>query len=258
MRRHRRERTDVIRRHRHDCARGRLPKQRRGVPERYRDVARFRKIDTHAEPRVEAAFCKRYREPAFGAVVRRPDEAGADRVDQQLLERALAIEVQCRRFASDQIVQKSQILAASELAPIIAEEHHPIAHGAELTSHRLARVLEQADDADHRRRIDRLAVGLVVEADVATSDRNIERATRVADPADGFRKLPHDLRALGIAEVEVVGGADRFAASAGDVAGRLGDCQHRAAVRIEITEAAAAIDGNRQTTIAAFDPDDPR
>ena len=70
-------------------------------------------------------------------------------------------------------------------------------------------VLDQPDHAEDRRRIDRLAVGLVVEADVAAGDRHVERAARVGDALDGLDELPHDLGPLGVAEVQAVGGADR-------------------------------------------------
>ena len=59
--------------------------------------------------------------------------------------------------------------------------------------------------------IDRLAVGLVVEADVAAGDRDVERAARLGDALDRLDELPHDLRPLRVAEVQAVGGADRHA-----------------------------------------------
>jgi hypothetical protein len=67
------------------------------------------------------------------------------------------------------------------------------------------------------------AVGLVVERDVAGDDREVERAAGLADAFDGADELAHDLRALGIAEVEVVGGRERQGARRGEVAPALGD-----------------------------------
>ena len=43
--------------------------------------------------------------------------------------------------------------------------------------------------------IDRVAVGLVVQADVAAGDRHAKRAAGLADALDRLRKLPHDRRA---------------------------------------------------------------
>ena len=96
------------------------------------------------------------------------------------------------------------------------------------------RMLEQADDADDRRGIDRPAVRLVVQADVAAGDRHAERAAGLADALDGLRELPHDRGPLGVAEVEAVGRAERTGAGAGDVARRFGHREHRAAPRVEI------------------------
>ena len=73
------------------------------------------------------------------------------------------------------------------------------------------RIIDDADDADHRSRIDRLAVGLVVEADVAAGNRRIEGAARLGDPFDRLDELPHDLGTFGIAEVQAVGRTDRHA-----------------------------------------------
>ena len=69
---------------------------------------------------------------------------------------------------------------------------------------------------------------------------NVERTAGVADAANRLGELPHDLGPLGIAEVQVVGRADRLAAGARDVARRLGHREHRAAIRIEVAEAAVA------------------
>ena len=71
-------------------------------------------------------------------------------------------------------------------------------------------VVEHADAADRRRRQDAAAVGLVVERDVAGDDREIERPAGLADAADAADELAHDLRPLGIAEIEVVGDGERL------------------------------------------------
>jgi hypothetical protein len=42
-------------------------------------------------------------------------------------------------------------------------------------------------------------------------------------PFDGHDQLAHDLRAFGIAEIEVVGGGQRFGAGGGEVAPAFGD-----------------------------------
>ena len=145
----------------------------------------------------------------------------------RLLQRRFALQIERRRHARPRVLcMRRQVFAAAELAEIIAQQDHRGAGRLERARHGLRRVLEQADDAEHRRREDRAAFGFVVEADVAAGDRDVERPARVADAADRFADLPHDLRPLGIAEVEVVGRADRLAAGARDVARRLGDGEH--------------------------------
>ena len=65
--------------------------------------------------------------------------------------------------------------------------------------------LQQAHAADGRCRQDRAAVVLVVERHVAGDDRKIERARGLANAADTADQLSHDLRPLGIAEIQIVG-----------------------------------------------------
>ena len=143
--------------------------------------------------------------------------------------------------APHQAVDDLQVLAAAELAAISRRAGRWRRRCLGTPRQHARRVLDQPDDADDRRRIDRLAVGLVVEADVAAGDRDVQRAARVGHAFDRLDELPHDLGPLGVAEVQAVGRADRDAAGAGDVARRLGDRQHRAAPRIEVAVAAVAV-----------------
>ena len=129
--------------------------------------------------------------------------------------------------------ERLQVLAAAEFAEVLAEEHDVETVGGKHARQRARGVLDHADDADDRRRQNRAAVGLVVQAHVAAGDRNLERAARLAEPGDGLGELPHDLRPLRIAEVQAVGRADRHGAGARDVARRFGQRQPRALPRIE-------------------------
>ena len=83
---------------------------------------------------------------------------------------------------------------------------------------RLGEVVDQADAADGRGRQDRAAIGLVVERDVAGHDREVERPAGLGDAADAADQLAHDLRPLGIAEIEIVGDRERPRADRGEVA----------------------------------------
>ena len=77
--------------------------------------------------------------------------------------------------------------------------------------------------ADHGRRVDWSARGLVVEADVAAHDGRFERFAGRGDAADGLFERVVDLELLRVAEVQAVGDGDRRGAGADDVAGGLGD-----------------------------------
>ena len=78
------------------------------------------------------------------------------------------------------------------------------------------------DAADGRRRQNALAVGLVVERDIAGDDREIERPAGFADALDRLHQLAHDLRAFRIAEIEIVGRRQRLGAGRREVAPALG------------------------------------
>ena len=114
-------------------------------------------------------------------------------------------------------------------------------------------MFEQSHDADDRRRVDGAAVGLIVEADVAAGDRRVQRAAGLADALHGLRKLPHDRRAFGVAEVQTVGCGQGARSGAGDVARRLGDRQHRSTLRVEIGVPAIPIDRHGQGAICPLD-----
>src|SRR4051812_1595982 len=114
-------------------------------------------------------------------------------------------------------------------------------------------MFEKPDDANGRRWIDGVAVRLVIEADVTAGNRYVQRATCCANPFDCFGELPHDLGPLRISEVEAVGRAERLRTSAGDVARRLRNREHRAAKRIEVAVSAVSIDRHGERAIGPLD-----
>src|SRR6266705_3553908 len=67
-------------------------------------------------------------------------------------------------------------------------------------------VVENAEDADDRRWIDRLAESFVVEADVAASDGRAEGGVGFGEAVNGFAELPHHFGFFRAAEVEAVRG----------------------------------------------------
>ena len=116
--------------------------------------------------------------------------------------------------------------------------------------HGFVDVLENADDAQHRRGIDAFAQSLVVEADVAAGDRNIEFFAGLGDAVDHLRELPHDLRLFRIAEVQAVGRANRSRARARHIAAASATACIAPSSRIEIAPAAIAIERHRQPALS--------
>src|SRR5690606_14274003 len=107
-------------------------------------------------------------------------------------------------------------------------------------------VVDEADAADRRRRQDRAAVGLVVEADIAGHDGEVERTACLADPTHATNKLAHRFRPLGTAEIEVVGDCKRTCADCDEVAPGFRNRLLTALERIRIAIAGRYIAGERE------------
>ena len=104
---------------------------------------------------------------------------------------------------------------ADELGALAAQQEDTVA--ARPAGRDRRHVAHEADAADHGRRRDRAAAGLVVERHVSRDDRNPQLVRGLGDPVDRLRQLPADLGLLGVAEVQAVGERERLAARAGDV-----------------------------------------
>ena len=118
--------------------------------------------------------------------------------------------------------------------------------------------LHNPHDPQHWRGINALAERLVVEADVTASDGRIEELAGFGDAFDGFDKLCHDFRPLGVAEVETVGGRHRLGAHRGQVAAALGHRELGAFARIQITVALVAVERHRNGRAGFLDAHDGR
>ena len=97
----------------------------------------------------------RHRQAAVRAVVRRPHQPLVGERDEQRLQRALGVQIERRRHAAHQIVHHLQVFAAAELAAPLAEQDDDVAGFLESPADDAIGVLQQTDDADDRRRIDR-------------------------------------------------------------------------------------------------------
>ena len=109
-----------------------------------------------------------------------------------------------------------------------------------------AQVVDQAEHADDRRRVDVGAARRVVEGDVAADHRDPERFARLAHPVDHLGELPHHLGVLRVAEVEAVHERERPRAGARDVARRFEHHEPRADARVEVAEARLAVGRERE------------
>ena len=208
---------------RHDDARGRLPEQRRDVAESRRRAASTAGTSTSAPNAVSKQHS--------ASVTARPPSAQscADRI------RPLATpstSTRCSaasrsRSSSGGTPRTSPCTTFRYSLPPSSPRSHRAARRRRRRAERPARPRVAASSISPTTPstgVGRIAfaVRLVVEADVAAGDRDVERAARRANTLDRARELPHDLRPLGIAEVQAVGRADRQAAGARDVPRRLG------------------------------------
>src|ERR1700687_3704769 len=123
------------------------------------------------------------------------------------------------------------------------QEEYGVAFVAEGDFQDVRGVVENAKDADDRRRVDGFADGFVVEADVAAGDGRAEGGAGFGEAVDGFAELPHHFGLFGAAEVEAIGGGDGSRATGGYVAGGFGDGMHRAYAGIQLAPAAVAVGG---------------
>ena len=137
------------------------------------------------------------------------EQIGPGGLDQQPVERALAVEVERRRPPATTPSIDLGELRPAELGEGLAEQVDRARPSANAVPDGEPVVLEQPEHPDHRRRPDRRVAGLVVEAHVAAGDRRLERAARVGHPADRLGELPHHLGPLRVAEVQAVGDRER-------------------------------------------------
>src|SRR5258707_15123190 len=85
------------------------------------------------------------------------------------------------------------------------EEKNRVARVLEMGRRDVLRIADDPDDAHRGRRVDRAGGRLIVEADVAAGDRDVERAATLGESVDRLLKLVEIFRIVRIAEVEVGG-----------------------------------------------------
>ena len=117
-------------------------------------------------------------------------------------------------------------------------------------------IVEQTDHCHDGRGVDVGAPRFVVEAHIATDDRQPERFAGLGDALHHFGERPHHLGMLGIAEVEAVDQRERRASRARDIASGFENHQPAAGARIEPAEPRLAVGRERQCLRRALDPQD--
>src|SRR5208283_2985249 len=119
-------------------------------------------------------------------------------------------------------------------------------------------IVEDAHDSKDRRRINALTQRLVVEADVATGDGNLQLLAGFRNAIDGLRELPHDVWLFRITEIKAVGGTHGSRSRASHLARSFGHGMHRAQPWIEITPAPVAVKRHGKAALRALNADHAR
>ena len=203
-----------------------------------------RKIEPGADARVQRGFGERDGEAAVGHVVR--EGATGSRGGDELDQRHLGPQVERRRRARDGAVASLELRARERRGPGRGQ-HDRVAR---LPGARNASNIGHEPDAAHDRRgMDRAAVGVVVERDVAGDDRQRERLARLRHALDRLGELPPDLGLLRVAEVEAVGEPERLAPGAGDVARCFENRGSATRERVERADAPRAVEREREAAV---------
>ena len=84
------------------------------------------------------------------------------------------------------------------------QHEYGVAAANEVCGHGLGDIVQNSDNPQHRRGINALAAGLVVERYVAASDGRAKNLACRAYAINRRRELRHDLRLLRVAKVEAV------------------------------------------------------
>ena len=142
----------------------------------------------------DAHLRQRHRQPAIGDIMRRANPSSLDRFAADELDERLQAQVNRGRRAKRPASAQHDVLAPAQGLGWRAEDHEDIARLFQRNGRQMADVVHNAHHADDRRGVDVLAVGLVVEADIATHHWGIKRSARLGDPGDALDELVEDVR----------------------------------------------------------------
>ena len=125
--------------------------------------------------------------------------------------------------------------------------------GAQRDGCLVAEVGDEADAADGGGRRNGHAIGLVVERDIARDDGEGQRPARLGHALDAADEFAHDLRSLGIAEIQAVGDGERLGAGGGEIAPGFRDRLLAALERVGMAIARGHVAGRGKPLIGAVD-----
>ncbi len=219
------------------------------------------KVDRRADAVRKSALRQSDRQAAFRAVFGGFQQTSADHLHESFLQRRFLFQFQRRRKPPNLAQQLLCVLGGAEFGLDIrgvsrfrsSDDKQRKSGLAEIGADGFVHVFHDSHDANHRRWIDAFAERLVVEADIAAGDWGFQLLAGLGDAINGLRELPHDMRLLGIAEVQAISGRDWGCAGAGNVAGRLRHRVHGAQLGIEVAPAAIAVERHRQAALGPLD-----
>ena len=176
---------------------------RRSTTPRWRSPASG--VTVNPVPPANRHLGERHGEPAVGAVVHAGDDAVDDEPRDEVVHAARGVEIGRRRQPAVEPVHHRGPFGPTELRlRLRTDEHEAVAVAQGRRRRHRLELLDQADHTDDWGGVDVATARLVVEADVAADDREVERHARLAHPVDHLRELPHHLGVLGVAEVQAV------------------------------------------------------
>ena len=201
-----------------------------------------RRPDRFPAIRGEAGLGERNGEATLTPIVGRVDEPLPDRREAGRLHRRFECQVECRDGSAGLPGQRREQLAPTKVLTRPAEQQNLVSRLLEPLSRDVTSLLDQAEHANHRGRIDAAPLCLVVEADIPARYRRAERPTRFRHPVDRLAERPHDLGPFRAGKVEAIGHCEGLCAAADDVASRFDDGEPGPGARVEPTVAPIGVE----------------
>ena len=207
----------------------------------------------------EAAFGQSNAQTSVRTIVSRVEQAGLGGFETRRLHRNLSLEIDLRHstvrnhLVGCQAQHRGCVFTDRKVIVSFAQQRDYVTFVLETGLNDTVHVFDQADHADHRRRQNAAAFGLVIKRNVAGHNRRIQRAASLCQAIDDLRKRPHHLRSFGRSKIQTVGDSQRSGANANDVASGLGHDEPGAGAGIRRAITTIAIERHGQRAPRFFD-----